>query len=80
MRRSLLCATVSNGGTIMANSVSLEQQVGNYVDQDVDPGQEKRLEALDLAIDQGIADADAGRIKPIGDVASRLAAKYDVRS
>ncbi|WP_106795516.1 type II toxin-antitoxin system ParD family antitoxin [Rhizobium sp. H4] len=64
----------------MANSVSLEQQVGNYVDQDVDPGQEKRLEALDLAIDQGIADADAGRIKPIGDIASRLAAKYGVRS
>lgn len=61
----------------MANSVSLEQQVGNYVDQDVDPGQ---LEALDLAIDQGIADADAGRIKPIGDIASRLAAKYGVRS
>ncbi|OWV69969.1 addiction module antitoxin [Rhizobium sp. R634] len=41
---------------------------------------EKRLIALDLAIGQGIADAEAGRIKPIRDVAARLAAKYDGRS
>ncbi|PDT15780.1 type II toxin-antitoxin system ParD family antitoxin [Rhizobium sp. J15] len=41
---------------------------------------EKRLIALDLAIGQGIADAEAGRIKPIRDVAARLKAKYDGRS
>ncbi|MBY3122987.1 type II toxin-antitoxin system ParD family antitoxin [Rhizobium laguerreae] len=40
---------------------------------------EKRLMALE-AIDQGIADAEAGRFKPISDVAARLAAKYDGRS
>lgn len=37
---------------------------------------EKRLMALDVAIARGLADADAGRVKPIGDVATRLAAKY----
>ncbi|MBY4609698.1 type II toxin-antitoxin system ParD family antitoxin [Rhizobium sp. 9T] len=41
---------------------------------------EKRLMALDLAIGQGIADAEAGRLKPIGDVAARLTAKYESRS
>ena len=41
---------------------------------------EKRLMALDLAIAQGIADAEAGRLKPIADVAARLTAKYDGRS
>ncbi|MBB3649988.1 antitoxin ParD1/3/4 [Rhizobium sp. BK619] len=41
---------------------------------------EKRLVALDLAIAQGIADAEAGRLKPIADVAARLTAKYDSRS
>ncbi|TAV49945.1 type II toxin-antitoxin system ParD family antitoxin [Rhizobium leguminosarum] len=40
---------------------------------------EKRLMALDLAIGQGIADAEAGRFKPISDVAARLSAKYDGR-
>lgn len=37
---------------------------------------EKRLAALDAALTQGIADADAGRTKPIGQVAERLTAKY----
>ncbi|AVH40699.1 type II toxin-antitoxin system ParD family antitoxin [Agrobacterium tumefaciens] len=37
---------------------------------------EKRLAALDLAIARGIADADAGRITPVDDVASQLRAKY----
>ncbi|MBY5866218.1 type II toxin-antitoxin system ParD family antitoxin [Rhizobium leguminosarum] len=41
---------------------------------------EKRLMALDLAISQGIADAEAGSFKPISDFAARLAAKYDGRS
>jgi antitoxin ParD1/3/4 len=38
---------------------------------------EKRLAVLDAAIERGLADADAGRIKPISEVASRLAAKYE---
>lgn len=37
---------------------------------------EKRLAALDAALARGIADADAGRVRPIGDVADRLVAKY----
>lgn len=37
---------------------------------------EKRLAALDLAIARGIADADAGRITTVDDVASQLRAKY----
>lgn len=37
---------------------------------------EKRLAALDAAIARGLADADAGRVKPIEEVAARLKAKY----
>jgi antitoxin ParD1/3/4 len=37
---------------------------------------EKRLAALDAAIASGIADADAGRVKPLGQVFRRLDAKY----
>lgn len=38
---------------------------------------EKRLAALDAALARGIADADAGRVKPIEDVADRLITKYE---
>ena len=37
---------------------------------------EVRLAALDAAIGRGIADADAGRVHDIDDVAGRLDAKY----
>lgn len=37
---------------------------------------EKRLVALDAAIERGLADADAGRVKPVREVADRLVAKY----
>ncbi len=37
---------------------------------------EKKLAALDAALARGLADAEAGRVKPIGDVADRLQAKY----
>ncbi|KFL30051.1 addiction module antitoxin [Devosia riboflavina] len=37
---------------------------------------EKRLVALDVAIARGLADAEAGRVTPVGEVADRLAAKY----
>ena len=37
---------------------------------------EKRLAALDAAISRGIADAEAGRVKPVKNVADRLFAKY----
>ena len=36
---------------------------------------EKRLAALDAAIEQGIADADAGRGKPVDEVFDRLQAR-----
>jgi len=37
---------------------------------------EARLAALDAAIALGIADADAGRVKPASEVFDRLEAKY----
>jgi antitoxin ParD1/3/4 len=37
---------------------------------------ETRLAALDAAISRGIAAADAGRVKPAGEVFDRLEAKY----
>lgn len=37
---------------------------------------ETKLVALDAAIARGLADADAGRAKPAGDVFDRLEAKY----
>ena len=37
---------------------------------------EKRLEALDRALAEGLADVEAGRVKPLRDVADRLIAKY----
>jgi antitoxin ParD1/3/4 len=37
---------------------------------------EARLAALDASIARGLADADAGRTKPAGEVFDRLARKY----
>ncbi len=37
---------------------------------------ETRLAVLDLALARGLEDAEAGRVKPIADVVSRLADKY----
>jgi antitoxin ParD1/3/4 len=37
---------------------------------------EKRLAALDLALDRGLADARAGKVKPAEQVFARLEAKY----
>jgi antitoxin ParD1/3/4 len=36
---------------------------------------ERRLESLDRALDRGLADADAGRVTPIEEVAVRLKTK-----
>jgi antitoxin ParD1/3/4 len=37
---------------------------------------EKRLVALDASIARGLADAEAGRVTPVREVADKLAAKY----
>lgn len=37
---------------------------------------DRHLAALDAALAQGIGDADAGRVKPAGEVFDRLEAKY----
>ncbi|MBZ9843216.1 type II toxin-antitoxin system ParD family antitoxin [Mesorhizobium sp. CA5] len=37
---------------------------------------EKRLATLDAALARGVADADAGRVKPGADVFDRLESKY----
>ena len=38
---------------------------------------EKRLVALDAAIERGLADADAGRVRPIDEVERELVAKFE---
>ena len=38
---------------------------------------EKRLQALNVALESGIADADAGRVKSASAVFDRLTAKYE---
>lgn len=63
----------------MATSKAPEWQRESHVDECVKSKRKERLIALDLAIDRGIADAEAGRLKPIGDVAARLTAKYHDR-
>ena len=37
---------------------------------------EARLATLDAAIARGLADADAGRVRPVSEVFDRLEAKY----
>jgi antitoxin ParD1/3/4 len=37
---------------------------------------ETRLSVLDQALARGLADAEAGRVKPMAEVVSRLEAKY----
>lgn len=39
---------------------------------------EKRIKVLDAAIERGLADADAGRKTTAAEIASRLAAKYEM--
>lgn len=41
---------------------------------------EARLAVLDQALAKGLADAEAGRINPAGDVFARLEAKYQAMS
>jgi antitoxin ParD1/3/4 len=41
---------------------------------------ETRLSVLDQALARGLADADAGRVKPMTEVVSRLEAKYQSMS
>lgn len=38
---------------------------------------EMRLAVLDQALARGMADADAGRVRPAADVAARLEARYE---
>ena len=41
---------------------------------------ETRLSVLDQSLARGLADAEAGRVKPMSEVASRLEAKYQAMS
>ena len=45
-------------------------------ESDLREQQRAKLAALDAAIARGLADADAGRVKPIDEVFDRLEAKY----
>ncbi|MDC9810375.1 MULTISPECIES: type II toxin-antitoxin system ParD family antitoxin [Rhizobium] len=64
----------------MASGENLRQKLENDVNELAKSRRGNRLTALDLAIGRGTADADAGRLKPIGDVAARLEDKYGSRS
>lgn len=41
---------------------------------------ETRLSVLDQALARGLADAEAGRVKPVSEVVARLEAKYQAMS
>ena len=41
---------------------------------------ETRLSVLDQSLARGLADAEAGRVKPMSEVATRLEAKYQAMS
>ena len=41
---------------------------------------EARLAALDASIARGLADADAGRVKPVSEVFDRLEAKFAIKA
>lgn len=41
---------------------------------------ETRLSVLDQSLARGLADAEAGRVKPMSEVAARLEAKYQAMS
>ena len=41
---------------------------------------ETRLSVLDQALARGLADAEAGRVKPMSEVVARLEAKYQAMS
>lgn len=41
---------------------------------------EARLAALDASIARGLADADAGRVKPLSEVFDRLEAKFTAKT
>jgi antitoxin ParD1/3/4 len=77
-------ASSSNLGPQFENYVSELVKTGRYDTRDdvlrqgvrLVEEQEKRLAILDAAISRGLADADAGRTKPLREVGNRLATKY----
>ncbi len=77
-------ASHSNLGPQFENFVSEMVKTGRYDTRDdvlrqgvrLVEEQEKRLAVLDAAISRGLADADAGRTRPLREVGNRLAAKY----
>jgi antitoxin ParD1/3/4 len=63
-----------NSGLYGSNSEIIREALRGMMDRD------RRLERLDTAIAQGVADADAGRVQDIDDVRAELRERFAVGS
>jgi antitoxin ParD1/3/4 len=63
-----------NSGLYSSNSEIIREALRSMMDRD------RRLERLDTAIAQGVADAEAGRVQDIDDVRAELRGRFAVGS
>ena len=63
-----------NSGLYSSNSEIIREALRGMMDRD------RRLERLDTAIAQGVADAEAGRVQDIDDVRAELRGRFAVGS
>ena len=63
-----------NSGLYGSNSEIIREALRGMMDRD------RRLERLDTAIAQGVADAEAGRVQDIDDVRAELRGRFAVGS
>jgi antitoxin ParD1/3/4 len=63
-----------NSGLYGSNSEIIREALRAMMDRD------RRLERLDIAIAQGVADAEAGRVQDIDDVRAELRGRFAVGS
>ncbi len=63
-----------NSGLYSSNSEIIREALRGLMDRD------RRLEKLDTAIAQGVADAEAGRVQDIDDVRAELRGRFAVGS
>jgi antitoxin ParD1/3/4 len=63
-----------NSGLYGSNSEIIREALRGMMDRD------RRLERLDSAIAQGVADAEAGRVQDIDDVSAELRGRFAVGS
>lgn len=74
----------ANPGKDLEDYIDAQVKAGRYDDRDAAVTEalrllkfrDQRMAELDAALERGLADAEAGRVQPIEDVAARLKAKY----